>query len=61
MRAARPGDCQSTFKERDMSKAQKSNKESKKQPVLSLKEKRNAKHHKKDLKDAVPVPFLPQR
>lgn len=44
-----------------MSKAQKTNKEDKKQPVLTLKEKRNAKHHKKDLKDAVPVPFLPQR
>lgn len=44
-----------------MSKVQKTNKESKKQPLLSLKEKRNAKHNKKDLKDAVPLPFLPQR
>lgn len=44
-----------------MTKTQKTNKEGKKQPLLTLKEKRNAKHHKKDVKDEVPVPFLPHR
>jgi len=41
-----------------MSKAQKTNKEGKKQPLLSLKEKRAAKHQKKDVKDGVQTPFL---
>ncbi|MDB5814562.1 MAG: hypothetical protein JWN23_1679 [Rhodocyclales bacterium] len=39
-----------------MSKAQKSNKETKKEPALSLKEKRAVKHAKKDGKDgATPI------
>ncbi|GAA5175149.1 hypothetical protein GCM10025771_06520 [Niveibacterium umoris] len=43
-----------------MSKTQKSNREQKKQPLLSAKEKRVAKQHKKELK-ASPVPFLPPK
>lgn len=42
-----------------MSKAQKSNKEDKKQPLLSFKEKRKARHQKKELRDV--MPFLPHR
>lgn len=38
-----------------MSKAQHSNKEAKKQPVLSPKEKKAAKHTKKHAGDAVPL------
>ncbi|HEX5127447.1 MAG TPA: hypothetical protein VFW00_11955 [Rhodocyclaceae bacterium] len=41
-----------------MSKAQKSNKESKKEPALNLKEKRAAKHAKKDAKSAA-QPIVP--
>ncbi|GAB4059468.1 hypothetical protein [Uliginosibacterium sediminicola] len=41
-----------------MSKAQKTNKEGKKQPLLNPKEKRVAKQLKKDGKDAVHTPFL---
>lgn len=54
-------DCHSTFKEHDMSKAQKSNKESKKKPLLTFKEKREARHHKRDIKDALPPPIVPHR
>lgn len=42
-----------------MSKVQKSNKESKKKPLLTFKEKREARHHKKDIKDALPPPIVP--
>jgi hypothetical protein len=38
-----------------MSKSQHSNKEPKKQPLLSPKEKKAAKHHKKHAGDAVPL------
>lgn len=44
-----------------MSKAQKTNKEGKKRPLLTFKEKRIAKQHKKDSRDEIPVPFLPHR
>lgn len=40
-------------------KAQHSNKETKKQPALSLKEKRLAKRHKRESKDVLQTPFLP--
>jgi hypothetical protein len=51
-------DCPHSDKEHDMSKAQKTNKEGKKQPLLNPKEKRVAKQLKKDGKDAVHTPFL---
>ncbi|MDB5799784.1 MAG: hypothetical protein JWL63_723 [Rhodocyclales bacterium] len=38
-----------------MSKAQKTNKETKKEPALSLKEKRAVKHAKKDGKSGTPI------
>jgi hypothetical protein len=38
-----------------MSKAQKTNKEAKKEPALNLKEKRAAKHAKKDGKSGSPI------
>lgn len=44
-----------------MSKEQRSTKESKKKPQLSFKEKRAAKHHKRDIKDALPPPIVPHR
>lgn len=40
-----------------MSKAQKGNKEEKKQPLLSAKQKRAAKHLKKELRDGGTTPF----
>lgn len=43
-----------------MSKAQKSNREEKKQPALNLKEKRAAKNTKKDAKSGVQQPFMPK-
>ncbi|MEC5399546.1 hypothetical protein [Uliginosibacterium sp. H1] len=42
-----------------MSKTQKGNKEEKKQPLLSAKQKRVAKHLKKELRDSGSTPFLP--
>ena len=40
-----------------MGKIQKSNKEEKKHPQMSVKEKRAAKHHKKEMRDA-PAPLI---